>query len=222
MTQPDSSLIPMPFEGQRFFEAVQMFSDEIKLKYLQVLWFYWNHTKCSGINDDEEGLNELCRCSSGDFKRCRALIFDNDKFFKLVDGKWHQKRCYRFYQKVLDRVNQTEKARKTPRKPKEQIPVTNSVTEEYIYKAYPLKVGKPAALKAIKRAMTKIEPEKLLELTLAYAKRRNGDLAFVPNPSTWFNQERFNDDPSTWTKDESATKKPSVGNVPNRPPGGNL
>lgn len=76
---------------------------------------------------------------------------------------------------------------------------------EKIYSAYPKKVGKPAALKAIKTAMSKLEPSKLLEITQAYAKRRNGDLQFVPHPSTWFNQERYNDDPSTWTTETPKT-----------------
>ncbi len=67
-----------------------------------------------------------------------------------------------------------------------------------IYDAYPLKVGKPAALRAIEKAMAKIDPEKLLELTKAYAVVRGRNAPFTPNPSTWFNQERFNDPPETW------------------------
>ena len=78
----------------------------------------------------------------------------------------------------------------------------NEITPELIYAAYPLKVGKPAALRAISKAMEKIEPVKLLELTKSYFTKRNGDMSFVPHPSTWFNQERFNDDPSTWIKNE--------------------
>jgi hypothetical protein len=41
-----------------------------------------------------------------------------------------------------------------------------------------------------------------LSLTKAYASARNGDVAFVPNPSTWFHQERFNDDPATWVRQQ--------------------
>ena len=71
-----------------------------------------------------------------------------------------------------------------------------------IYSAYPLHVGKPDALKSIRRALLKIPYQKLLKLTKDYAARRNGDLSFTPHPSTWFNQERYNDDPATWTKIE--------------------
>lgn len=85
---------------------------------------------------------------------------------------------------------------------------TPSITEDDIYREYPKKVGKPDALKAIKRAMSKCDPIRLLELTKAYAARRNGDLSFMPNPSTWFNQERFNDDPTTWERSDNTNEKP--------------
>lgn len=114
----------MPFEGRRFFEAVQMFSDEIALKYLRVLWFYWSHTHCEGLPPDEEGLKDLCRCHNGDWDRCKRLIFDNDKFFVLEGGKWHQKRCREFYEKVLKRQKQTEAAREV-----RHVSVTDTVTK---------------------------------------------------------------------------------------------
>lgn len=82
-----------------------------------------------------------------------------------------------------------------------------AVTAEQIYEQYPLKVGKPAALRAISKAMQKTDPKKILELTLEYAKRRNGETEFTPMPATWFNQERYNDDPSTWNRHE--THKPT-------------
>jgi hypothetical protein len=78
-----------------------------------------------------------------------------------------------------------------------------------IYDAYPRKIGRPAALKAIAKALKKIDPAKLLELTQAYAKAVVGsDPQFIPHPATWFNQERFNDDPATWQR---ATDKKSGG-----------
>jgi hypothetical protein len=68
-----------------------------------------------------------------------------------------------------------------------------------IYEFYPRKVGKPAAIKAIKRALMKFSYELVLEKTKAYAAARAGeDQQFTPHPATWFNQQRFNDDSSTW------------------------
>ena len=92
-------------------------------------------------------------------------------------------------------------------------PAAPVIDAEKIYEAYPLKVGKPAALKAISKAMVKVEPSELLALTQAYATRRNGDLSFTPHPSTWFNQERYNDDPSTW---ERVEPKPTNGHQPGK------
>jgi hypothetical protein len=86
-------------------------------------------------------------------------------------------------------------------------------TAEAIYRAYPKKVGKPVALKSIERALKTVAAEKihndpaayLLERTQAYAAARAGaEEQFTCNPSTWFNQSRFNDDPSTWV---SQTRK---------------
>jgi len=70
-----------------------------------------------------------------------------------------------------------------------------------VYEAYPRKVGRPKALLAIKRHIEKVGFETLLERTNAYAKSVIGkDQQFIPHPSTWYSQERFNDDPSTWTQ----------------------
>lgn len=79
---------------------------------------------------------------------------------------------------------------------------------EAIYAEYPLKVGRPVALRAIKKQLARFPFEELLAKTKAYAEARAGDKEFVPHPSTWFNQQRFNDDPSTWTRSEPAQGKP--------------
>lgn len=81
------------------------------------------------------------------------------------------------------------------------------VIHQAIYEAFPKKVGRPAALKAIVRASKSTPAEKLLELTQTYAKAVDGtDPQFIPHPATWFNQERFNDKPETWT--HARDKKP--------------
>jgi hypothetical protein len=73
-----------------------------------------------------------------------------------------------------------------------------------VYEAYPRKVSRPKAIAAINAASErcKIDLASLLEKTKQMAGVWSGaskaDLAFCPHPTTWFNQERFNDDPSTW------------------------
>lgn len=84
-----------------------------------------------------------------------------------------------------------------------------SVAEE-IYSLYPRKVGRPVAIMAIKKALRKVSAEFLIDRTKKFAEIRNGDLSFVPNPATWFNQERFNDDPETWRPRNGSVSKPVV------------
>ena len=74
-----------------------------------------------------------------------------------------------------------------------------------IYLAYPRKVGRGAALKAISKALQIVPFDTLLEAVEAYAKSRvdeNGqfrdDRKYTPHPSTWFNQQRWADDPEEW------------------------
>jgi hypothetical protein len=83
-----------------------------------------------------------------------------------------------------------------------------SVQEEEIYVAYPKQVGKPAALRAIRRALAKYPSDFLLERTRLYAITCNSPVDFIPHPSTWFNQERFNDDPATWRRSVGSNGKP--------------
>jgi len=71
---------------------------------------------------------------------------------------------------------------------------------EEIYAAYPKKVGKPAALRAIQRALAKRPFDFLLERTHLFATTYEGEARFVPHPAKWFNEERFNDDTATWRR----------------------
>lgn len=92
------------------------------------------------------------------------------------------------------------------------------VTAEDIYAAYPRKVARPVAIKAIKKAMRSTDPSFLLEQTQKYAKARIGeDPNFTPHPSTWFNQERYNDDPSTWRRSNFQIVKPNPRNQSSAP-----
>jgi len=92
--------------------------------------------------------------------------------------------------------------------------VGEAETYEAIYAAYPRKIGKQAALKAIARAASRISGrpdlgetpamEWLRVRTLAYAgavaKWPAGDERFIPHPATWFNRGSYDDDPATWVR----------------------
>jgi len=68
-----------------------------------------------------------------------------------------------------------------------------------IYDAYPRKVGRGAAIKAIAKALKRVPFDELLEAVELYALGRQGeDRKYTPHASTWFNQERWTDDRSEW------------------------
>jgi len=71
----------------------------------------------------------------------------------------------------------------------------NKDETENIYAAYPRKKGKLAALKSIEKAFKIIEPDVLLEKVKKYAESvKDKDPEFIPYPSTWFNQGRWEDE----------------------------
>lgn len=79
--------------------------------------------------------------------------------------------------------------------------------EEEIYSIYPHKVARPKALIAIRKALKIIAFDDLKKATLTLRDLWSGvskeEMHFCPHPTTWFNQERFNDDPSTWRPQQS-------------------
>ena len=88
------------------------------------------------------------------------------------------------------------------------------ITPEQIYQAYPRKVGKPKALAAIKKAIKTKPANELLKTTTDYAARMHGsDPQFIPYPSRWFGEERYDDDPQTWGNNPSSSGSTSRRNV---------
>ncbi|CAB4171714.1 hypothetical protein UFOVP1007_40 [uncultured Caudovirales phage] len=84
-------------------------------------------------------------------------------------------------------------------------PDNSTVSAEEIYAAYPRKVGKQGAIKAIKRlAFHNISPGWLLERTKAYAEATSRwpaeDRQYIPHPATWFNRGSYDDDPKEWER----------------------
>ncbi len=68
-----------------------------------------------------------------------------------------------------------------------------------VYEAYPRKVARKAAIRAVLKAIQAHGFDKVMGATVEYGKTRNGeDQQFTPYPATWFNQQRYLDDPATW------------------------
>lgn len=150
-----------------------------------------------------ESPDPKSRDNDNDGRRLERLDAHRDWGWQILN--WDKYDAIRTRADVAIRVER-HRAKKAGELPPKSPTETEGVTAEQIYAEYPFKVGKPAALRAIRKAMEKVAPEKLLQITKAFAARRAGDTAFMPHPSTWFNQERYNDDPSTWTKNETSTK----------------
>lgn len=81
-----------------------------------------------------------------------------------------------------------------------------------LYKSYPRKVGKNAALKAILKAMKDHPFDYLLERTAKYAEYTRAwpedQLCYIPYPQKWFNECRFENDEREWIKTGRTASSP--------------
>ena len=100
---------------------------------------------------------------------------------------------------------------------KDQSPVSIAPkTIEAIYQAYPRKVAKAEALKAIGKAAARVKgrPETqgdpaawLLGRVVAFAESPAGKAGtFTPHPATWFNKGRYDDDQAEWQRTEDNSR----------------
>lgn len=93
---------------------------------------------------------------------------------------------------------------------------------EIIYQAYPRHVGKRNAVKAINKALQRIQSGEYkgqsLSLEMAVAGLRNRTIvfaqshagnkgSFTPHPATWFNRSSYLDDPKEWQENEQDHSK---------------
>lgn len=71
-----------------------------------------------------------------------------------------------------------------------------------LYEAYPRKIAKSDAEKAIKRALAREKFPVLLEAVQEFAKvNANKERQYLPYPATWFNASRWTDDREEWYAD---------------------
>lgn len=106
-----------------------------------------------------------------------------------------------------------EHAKAKPRgKPNVEEAVKIEIQAANVYECYPRKVGRPAALKKIAKAIKGSGYDFVLQrcklFAAAWADCPDNEKQFIPHPSTWFNQERYNDDPETWKR--ATQGKPSA------------
>ena len=84
----------------------------------------------------------------------------------------------------------------------------NTAKAEEVYFHYPKKTGKKAAIKSIENALKVIKLEDLLPIVVTYGRKTAWmDKQYIPNPATWFNQERWEDDQSLWDEPKQQTEE---------------
>jgi len=206
---------------------VAMMSLEEQGAYIRLLCYDWMN---DGIPDNEESMLSLSllKGSSTKVQQCFNKHPSKDGYLtnlRLLEerkkqDKWREK-CSKGGRK--SGVTRSKTARKTTTKGSSVLVASKdelkgnssssssssnkkvikkySVEVEEIYKAYPKRVGKANALKAIESALDLIHPDKLLKIVKVYAKsRENQDMQYTKHPATWFNQQCWEDDQSTWFK----------------------
>ena len=96
--------------------------------------------------------------------------------------------------------SRVDKKKSTPN-PKKKLTVTQKA--ERIYKEYPKKVGRAKAITSIVAALNNgADANIVINAVIAYGKATKTwpaeDKQYIPNPATWFNQERWTDDQDEW------------------------
>ena len=92
---------------------------------------------------------------------------------------------------------------------------------EQFWNAYPRKVAKPAARRAMKKAWANSPPEGIAEGTrnwIAFWSYSDTEEQFTPHPSTFLNQERYNDpvpEPAT-VKNKMSKAEEAIAKIRNR------
>ncbi len=123
----------------------------------------------------------------------------------ILDGL--NERLSKGYPKAIDSLQEKEED-----KEKEKSKITKitkpTAAAESIYKEYPRKIGKGAAIKSIEKSLKSKTAEFLIERVKSFAITCNGkDPKFIPHPATWFNQERYDDEPDAEFKAEPVESK---------------
>jgi hypothetical protein len=77
---------------------------------------------------------------------------------------------------------------------------------EKFWLVYPRKIGKAAALKAFEKAAKKREPAYIIAYVISWCNQGNlPDIQYIPHPTTWLNQERWEDDLAATSQSKNAS-----------------
>jgi uncharacterized protein YdaU (DUF1376 family) len=104
MKKPDRY---MPMFWPDFWQAVEGLDCKVIVAYQRCLTFYWFHTGCTGLPDDDERLRGICRLDNDEWTDWKKILFskDNDGFWFIKGGKWHNKRAIEVWNISLVHMN---------------------------------------------------------------------------------------------------------------------
>jgi len=160
-------------------------------------WTLLNHAKYRALLSAEERKEYNRRKQQERRDKLR-----NHELSKNVNDNQLQSAKYTHTEAEAEAEAEAEKKEKTVLTKNESK--TKAAIE--IYNLYPKKVGKDAALKAIVKALSKVDSVELIGAVAEFANAKQGsDPQYIPNPATWFNQSRWEDDRSTWIDHKNKT-----------------
>ncbi len=104
-----------------------------------------------------------------------------------------------------------EEGKEEGKEGKDKQPCSPSAECEQIYAAYPKKVARGNAIKAIEKALKKVTFAELLHKTQKFAASYAGNRGqYTPHPASWFNGECYLDDPATWGETKRQSNRPKT------------
>lgn len=187
--------------------------------YLHLIMHYWQHR---GLPDDDAALRRITRLTPMEWKRERGVLaafFRDGWKHPRIDGEMakadakHERRVGAGHRggiasakakqtssnatsnaQASSSQSQSEKE-SSLREPRASAPDHRREFEGEFWRAYPHKVGKPAAFRAFVAARKRHGLSLILHGIEQYANDKPPDRAWL-NPATFLNQERFNDEPA--------------------------
>jgi hypothetical protein len=199
--------------------------------YKLAMLYIYDNCDAAGVFDPDLGLADFIIGKPVDW--VGMLTAAGDRIAVLKGGKWHLTRFIEFQYGALsddckphlnvirllnshgiERVSKgySKGQGKGKGKGKGNDKEKDKDQTEEIYAAYPRRVGKQDALKAINAALATYPADKLLAATKAYAEATalwpDKDQKFIPHPATWFKRGSYEDDPQTWKRGGTAALDP--------------
>lgn len=126
-----------------------------------------------------------------------------------VNGERARKRAYSEGKKIIDVQNTGKTPETLPKEKKSKVNnntpiIPNGIDARFqqFWNAYPNKVGKGAAEKAFKKIKPAVTNKLLADMLTAISVQRQSERwqrdggQYIPNPSTWLNQRRWEDEPT--------------------------